>query len=272
MKNTLFFIICFIIGSGLSWAQNPEINNDDDVTELDLIEAEIQQKPTGESSDGSVAKVEKSKTSIFKKDIEVVDDLVTLENWSQLAIIHPRFQPKYRRFQAFLGGGASLNNPWFLEVSAGLRGVYHFSDLWGIELGHFSFSGAHTQMTKELEAQLNVQVTSLIRARSYLGAHFYFAPIYGKMSWFNRRIIPYDVYFTVGLGQTQLEVPASQVASTMHIGAGQIFAITRNLGLRWDITVNFFFAQSPAQVEKTQTQMVLMSLGISYFFPEVRKR
>jgi outer membrane beta-barrel protein len=89
---------------------------------------------------------------------------------------------------------------------------------------------------------------------------------------FNKRIVPYDVYFTLGAGSTALELSLESQASTFHVGAGQIFAFSRNAAFRWDIRANIFSAQAKEGSAKATSQNVIMTLGFSYFLPEVSRR
>lgn len=244
-----------------------------DFSELDQIEAELEknkiqkkvQEAPASSSEGSSLERE-------EKEISTISDLRTLEPFGDMAIIHPRFQPKSKRFQLNVGGAAVLNDPWFNQFGVSFKAAYHFTELFGIELASDVYSGSEANAARDLASNLNVLTSSFVRPKSYSGLHIYLSPIYGKMSLFNKRIVPYDVYFTLGAGQTALERATQDQSPTFHLGAGQIFAFTRNAAFRWDIRVNAFETQSSLQAIKTQTQNVIMTLGFSFFLPEVSRR
>jgi len=245
-----------------------------DFSELDQIEAElernkIQQK---ESTNDVMPFERRDQIDESRGEKKNISDLRTLETFDELAIIHPRFQPKSQRFQVNFGGATVLNDPWFNQFGASLRAAYHFTELLGIEIAADMYSGAQSAAAKDLFSELNVAASSFVRPKSYTGVHLYLSPIYGKMSLFNKRIVPYDVFFTLGAGSTQLEQSRQQQAETFHIGAGQIFAFTRNASFRWDVRANVFSAQSNSSLVKTTTQNIIMNLGFSYFFPEVSRR
>ncbi|MCB0362614.1 MAG: hypothetical protein KDD35_07825, partial [Bdellovibrionales bacterium] len=67
-------------------------------------------------------------------------------------------------------------------------------------------------------------------------------------------------------------------ASTIHLGAGQSFAISKSMALRWDFSWNFY--QPTAEVlvnnelveKKSNHDDLYLSLGMSFFFPEATYR
>jgi outer membrane beta-barrel protein len=242
-----------------------------DFTDLDQIEAELEQDRFKKSQDPGEEDINFSDKP--EKEIKNLSDLRTLEPFGDVAVIHPRFQPKGKRFQFHLSGGAILNDPWFNHYGMSLKSAYHFSELLAAELAFDLFTGSPANATHQLASGLNVLASSFIRPKNYTGLHLYLSPIYGKMSLFNKRIVPYDVYFTLGLGQTGLEGARQNQVMTTHLGAGQIFAFSRNAAFRWDIRMNMFEAQGRASSgPKLSTQNVIMTVGFSYFFPEVSRR
>lgn len=273
LTNLLLPILIASLSSTIGWSQQ----DTPDFTELDLIEAEIEKSKIQKSSDTFSDRDEKESEFDQKKPtvtmpMRNVSDLRQLEPFGDIAVIQPRYQPKSKRFQLNAGGSAILNDPWFNHFGLSMRASYHFTELLGIELASDIFSGSRSNAAKDLADNLAIQTSSLVQAKNYLGVHAYLAPIYGKMSLMNARIVPFDVFFTLGAGQTAIDGAKNQSAMTYHIGAGQIFAFSRNASFRWDIRVNMFEAQSLINSNKTSTQNVLMALGFSYFFPEVNLR
>lgn len=243
------------------------------LSELDQIEAELERSRIQKFEEPP--QVRSSRRGLPGGDsaeLSNISDLRALEPFGDLAVIQPRYQPKSKRFQAHLGGGMVLNDPWFNHLGLSAKGSYHFTEFFGLELAADIHSGSASASAKDLEANLTVKTSSLVQPKSYFGVHAYLVPMYGKMSLFNSRIIPFDLYFTLGAGQTAISGARTASALTYHFGAGQIFAFTRNAGFRWDIHMNMFEAQSELSAKKSSIQNVVMSLGFSYFFPEVGNR
>lgn len=267
------------------WALKPinlSAQENEDFTQLDKIEAEIDRqrvrqqelnqsnnKQSEELPNKSSSEIDQPNTS--ERSFKKRSDLYFLEAFEDMAIIHPRFQPKSKRFQFSIGGNTILNDPWFNQFGLSLRSSFHVNEFFAVEIAANSYSGSATTHAKDLATQLNVQTASLVQPKSYIGAHLMFTPFYGKMSLFNQRIIPFDIFITLGAGTTTLEGARAPDASTYHFGAGQLFAMSRQSAFRWDIAVNMFSAQSRLLSSTTSTQNVAMTFSYSYFLPEVKR-
>jgi len=97
-----------------------------------------------------------------------------------------------------------------------------------------------------------------------------YSPIYGKFSRFNKSIVPFDMYFTLGYGSTSTKEGPS--AGTIHVGTGQIFAINKAWALRWDFSWNFYSVKPPAATTASSFNNLFLTVGASWFFPEAKYR
>jgi outer membrane beta-barrel protein len=128
------------------------------------------------------------------------------------------------------------------------------------------------EVTTDLRNKRSVTTTSLITAKSYFGADFKWTPIYGKMAFANQKIIPFDLYFSGGVGITGTS--DSQSAPTLHLGTGQIFAINKSMAFRWDFSWNTFSASTktgPTTSSSVYNNLYL-TVGMSFFYPEATYR
>ena len=103
---------------------------------------------------------------------------------------------------------------------------------------------------------------------AYMGVDAMWFPMYGKFSWFNKTIIPFDMYFSLGYGTTSTQ--ADEKPGTFHIGTGQIFAISKGTAIRWDFSMNNFSTKSVDGVGNFN--FLFLSVGASFFFPEAKYR
>jgi hypothetical protein len=94
------------------------------------------------------------------------------------------------------------------------------------------------------------------------------------MDFSNRKIVPFDMFFNLGYGRTGLEGAKTKEAGTLHLGVGQMFALTKDFSVRWDLMLNSFEATSLSVNKNQQDRFnnLLLLGGISYFFPGVRYR
>lgn len=195
--------------------------------------------------------------------------LGNLAAFNDVAVINRRFLPKTSRFEFFPNFGIILNDAFFTSVDYGARLAYYFSEKYGLELNAQFMSTQNRLVTDEL-FQRGVTTQSLATAQSFYGLDFKWTPIYGKMGWLNRSIIPFDFYFSIGGGITKTNQGTQP--PTVHLGGGQLFALNKWLAIRWDIS--WYGYQTTSQVDGSSGTFTNLhaTLGASIFFPEAGYR
>ncbi|MBX2996639.1 MAG: outer membrane beta-barrel domain-containing protein [Bdellovibrionaceae bacterium] len=238
--------------------------------DLDQIEAEIEKGAPPEKP----AKPAAAETQATP-DPQTLSDLGRLAPFSEVTVLQRRFQPKTERFQASFGLGGITNDPWFYGVGGSLRFAYHFSEAFALEGVATFLSNSERDSAKDLLANNAVSTSSIVSTKGFYGVDLMWSPIYGKMSLFNKRIIPFDMYFSGGLGQSEVDGATSKNLMTFHVGTGQVFALSKSWGFRWDFSWNTYAAKQVDTAGKestTQFNNLILTLGASYFFPEVKYR
>jgi outer membrane beta-barrel protein len=196
-----------------------------------------------------------------------------LAPFSDIAVISKRYLPKTHRFEFFPNFGLIMNDAFFTDVVLGGRLGFYFNENWGIEASGMSISTSQKGVTNELQANppngYGVVTTSLSTPTSYFGADIKWDPIYGKVAFMNNSIVPFDFYFSLGGGVTGTNQGSS--AGTGHIGTGQIFAITKWMAGRWDISWYGYSGQSSAGGSSFFSN-IHATIGVSFFFPGAEYR
>lgn len=234
--------------------------------DLDTIEAELSKSKITEKPEPTSARE-------TQKAPEKISDLGKLSPFSEISVIQKRFLPKTERFQFNIGLATIANDPWFYGVGLGGRFGYAFRENLAVELNYSFLNNSPKEAVKDLKQQHAVDTDSIVTAKSYLGLDVVWSPIYGKLSLFNKRIVPFDMYFAGGAGQMGVSNARTSSATAFHFGTGQIFAMSKAVGLRWDLSFNFFQAQpTTAGANAGQFNTVLLTVGASFFFPEAKYR
>lgn len=207
----------------------------------------------------------------LQSEIREIKDLNKLSEFKDVAILQRKFLPKTQRFEFYLAPSIVVNDAFFNTYGLNARLSYSFREQYAVELLGMILSSSQRDVTSELRDQRQVNTTTLVSPRSYFGADFKWTPIYGKMSWVNKAITPFDLYFSLGLGQTGTSQGSE---TTLHLGTGQTFAVTKSFAWRWDFSWNFFSAQSNVAVNKDSQvyNNLFLTLGASWFFPEATYR
>jgi len=240
---------------------------------LDQIEAEIK-KNEPKITPAPVVPITKDNSSGEAKEvpppdikIETLSDLSHLQPFSEVSVLQRRYMPKSGRVQFFSGVSDMINDPWNTTTGINLRAAYGLTETWGIEVSDSFLGSSPSQSATSLFSQNNLNAQQFGTATGYLGAYIMWTPIYGKLSFSTKKIVPFDMYFSVGGGSTSLTgpgVPAS--ASGVSMAMGQIFAITRSVGFRWDLTWNTY------SIPTGGMNNILLTLGANWYFPEASYR
>lgn len=255
-KITLVLVLSFIVLGVPALAQESE-NDDLNVIELELENSRPKMKPSKNIETAEPV----SKSAEFS-------ELGNLAPFSEISVVQKRFMPKTSRFQLFGGISLTTNDPFYNTYGGTVKASYFLTEMIGVELQYFSLSSSEAQATKELYSVQNIGTDSLSYTKEYMGANLLWVPIYGKMTWFNKKIVPFDFYFGVGGGQTKTHLKGG--IGTFQLSTGQIFAISKSFALRWDFSWNFFSAK--AINEDGMINNLFFSAGASFFFPEAKYR
>ncbi len=209
----------------------------------------------------------------FEKGQQDLSQLAKLSSFSDVAVIQRRFLPKTGRFEISGHGLAGLNNPYFTTLGLGVTTAYYFQEKYAIELQYLKMTSSAKDVTKDLRDKRSVSTATLVTPKSYVGGAFKWNPIYGKMTFLNQKIVPFDMSFSIGGGVTQTD--QNQSAGTVHLGAAQVFAMSKAWAFRWDVMWNYYQAQV-TQTNGTKSQDnhsdLMLCLGVSFYFPEANYR
>lgn len=257
LKKLLLVPVISVAFAGLANAQ------DDSEDIENLFNKEEQQAPVV---------TEKPATAEKKDDIKEVSDLGRLSTLSDVAVIQRRFLPKTGRFEVYAAPSLVLNDAFFINLGLNGRLGYNFTERYGIEFVGFALTTSQRQVTKDLASKRGVETRSLITPENYYGLDFKYTPIYGKMTTSGASITPFDLYFSVGAGMTTTNQGGTE--PSLHLGTGQIFALSKNMALRWDFSWNMFSAESNVETARGRSvyNTLLISAGVSFFFPEAKYR
>ena len=199
--------------------------------------------------------------------------LAQLAPFSDVAVIQIRYLPKTSRFELFPNLGVLVNNPFFMNFDAGARLAYGISEKFAIEANFMYIMSTKQKVTTDLMAAPHfVQTSAFVTAQTFYGADIRWSPIYGKMGFFNKSIVPFDMYFSGGAGIMNTTQNTSPMA--FHLGTGQIFALSKGTAVRWDVSA-YFYNSAPNTTSSVKTDSntdIYVNLGMSFFFPEATYR
>lgn len=264
----LLFIFLFL--SSPLWAQEESPTEVENLYKTEVGRSAILESGRTESNtaeDGRMSRTERLKS---------ITQLETLAAFDDIAVIQRRYLPKTQRFEFYPNIGLVTNNAFFFNALGSLRLGYYLTERWSIEaIGSFFFD-SQSSVTKDLKEKKSVNTQSLILPEMYYGLDLKWSPIYGKMGMFNDKIVPFDMYFSLGGGITDTNQDTTPF--TIHVGTGQIFAINKWSAFRWDLSAYHYTSRTNVVVNGNNVAKddsftdIELTIGVSFFFPEASYR
>lgn len=220
--------------------------------------------------------------------VNKLENLNQLKTFEDVAVIQKRYLPKTQRFEGNFNAAANINDSFFSAYGLGAGLTYNFNEKFSAEFVFKWFSVSNSKASNQL-LERGIVTNGMVATEMFYGVDLRWTPIYGKFSYFDKKIIPFDHYFSIGLGQTQLEAGSSTSNTnirvealddpiTLRISTGEVFALTKWMAFRWD--VSWHFMQPEVRTTRNATSTVtddlqnnlFLSFGLSFFFPEAKYR
>jgi len=240
-------------------------------------------KPVLKTTEALSQSEQKEQTQI-KKNVEVqnskirnLTDLNKLAPFQDISVIQKKFLPKAERLQIFTAAALMTNSPWFINLGVKINLAYHFTEALGIEVSGMFLTSSESEAAKEIRTNIKLEPNKFIVTKYNTLIDFVWSPIYGKVSNTENEIIPFDMYFSFGGGMSHTNSREGSVP-TIHMGTGQIFALSKSMAFRWDYSWNFYQATPEAEVgataipTKNSFNDLIFTAGVSFFFPEASYR
>lgn len=208
------------------------------------------------------------------RDVKVepgsVSNLANLAPFEDIVVIQRKFLPRSGRFELSPGLGMIINNAFFTNFSLSGKLGYGFTEQYGVEASVIHLGSNEKQVTSDLRTKRDVVTRTLVNPQLFYGLDFKWSPFYGKFSRMNKGIVPFDLFFVAGAGMTQTNQDESPF--TFHFGTGQIFAWTQGMAFRWDLGWYLYNLKGGSGKASGNFTDINLSLGVSFFLPEVSYR
>lgn len=205
-----------------------------------------------------------------------LDELESLELYSDIVVIQKKFFEKTSRWEFSFSGLTSLNNKFFTSVGGKANLGFHISERWALEAQAWYLAQIERDFTSALEDRYQISTSDIVTPQGYLGLNLVWSPIYGKLSLQEKSVNPFELFFTLGAGVILTD--DNQNAPALNLSFGQIHPLTKDMALRWEIGGNIFSAKGKQGLQGDQrgqdviSEVFYVSLGASFFLPEIRMR
>ena len=257
-KQITYACLCCCLTASISFAQSTEeVAEDKDIHTIEnLLEKNIKFTPA--------PTVLKKSTLNTPKKVDYKETQI-IGAYQDFAVVQKKYMPKQERFQLSVGATLLPTDVYFRTYGLNSKLTYHFTESWGAELVGYLMTSTSRGEVDDLAQKQQVIVKNLISVKRLYGANLYYSSIYGKTSIFNSKIIPFEIYQTVGLSKVINQNDEEAVA--VQAGLGELFSISRSSGIRADLSWAFY--QSKTILGDTQnTNSIFVSINYSFFFAE----
>lgn len=213
-----------------------------------------------------------AQTGSDKLDVQALEQKYWAAKDDDFSVVQNRAFQKAKRFFGTLHFGTAINDPYYSGTYMGLSGGYFFNETWGLEGTYQSTNFDKSRSFKDILSLGGGPKANEMKSR--MGLNAIWTPIYAKMSLFDRKIIHFDMGFTVGLTQINYENPysttnfpgfseTSKKASTMgySVGVMQQFYFSEKMAIRVDFNNTYSTQDTVAYTSTSGTKAGTKSIN-----------
>lgn len=206
-----------------------------------------------------------TRKEIKKLNVSDYSKIVSNTAFDDYSVVQRNYMPKSARLQIKTGITTVTNDVFYTNIGLNLSGIYNFTETWGVGISGALLNSSRNSDAQNIRDVQSVNIENLVTLKNAYGASVYFSPIYGKWSLLNRKILPFEIYFTGGLAQITNQ--SNLVSSAMSGGLGQLISLTRSSAL--DVNINWlFYTTKNINNQDQNNNSMLLTIGYSVFWPK----
>ena len=187
-----------------------------------------------------------------------------LSPFSDIVVIQRRYLVKTGRFEIAPSVLLLFSNEFFINAGIGGNLAFYPLEKHGLEVRGFYTTEFRRSVWIDMSEKLGI-VSSVVGDRTiyFIGLVYKWIPIYGKMAWFDNKIIPFEMSFFLGGGVTRVRCRDVDVSSNSPeselVGAGG------NIGECTTVAVEPLRNDNRRRLIRQKTEpTVIFGLGQSY--------
>ena len=233
---------------------------------------------------------EKEERGSDKLDLKKLEDKYWSAKDTDFTVVQNRAYTKANRPFVSLSYGPLVNDAYSYGRMTNIAAGYYFSERWGVEATYESGNIKDNDSTDTFK-NINQFPPNYNRINNYKSVNAIVVPFYAKMSFWDRKVMYFDLQFAAGIGQMSYQIQkvngvptlgTATDASENRMTMGYNFDITQQLffqehfALRFDIKNKWstqsrekYFVSTPGQDRSIGTisqQDTTMLLGLTIFY------
>lgn len=218
-----------------------------------------------------------------KLDLKKLEDKYWSAKDSDFSVVQNRTYTKAGRPFVSYSYGPMVNDAWLYGRLTNLSFGYYFSERWGMELAMERPNSLKENESVQYLAASKGVAGDFNKVKDYTAVNFIMVPFYAKMSFFDRKIMYFDMQFAAGVGKLKYEnvqatgnrsqeVTAFNFDFTQQLFFSEHFAVRLDVKNRWSKQTrraNFVTSSTSCPTgdcPDLNQQDTSYLLGITYFF------
>lgn len=176
-----------------------------------------------------------------KLDLKKLEDKYWSAKDTDFNVVQNRTYTKANKMFVSLSYGPLVNDAYsYGRMTNGSVG-YYFNERFGVEVAHEVGSLKDNDSTVAF-IQDNDFAPNYNQFKNYTSLNFIVVPFYAKMSFFDRKVMYFDMQFAAGIGQMNYRIKKiTGIAPVSDVDASED---RKSTGYNFDITQQFFFHEN----------------------------
>lgn len=225
-----------------------------------------------------------------KLDLKKLEDKYWSAKDSDFSVVQNRTYSKANKMFVSIGYGPLVNDAYSYGRMTNFAAGYYFSERWGLEVAYETGTLKNSDSTDAF-INKNKFAPDFNTFKTYTSLNAIVVPFYAKMSFWDKKIMYFDMQFAFGVGQMQYKImkrdnvvagtsegtDSSEDASTIgyNLDVTQQLFFHENFAVRFDIKNKwttqkkksyFNTGTTSSDLGNTSQQDTSMLLGLTIFF------
>lgn len=269
-KKYLITIILVLgtVSSNAQTATTTETITPSDSTSINEIDSLLNQNQNSDAdADTSEEVINQplTKKQIKKLNVSDYSGIISEAAFNDYSVIQRNYMPKSARIQVKAGLSLVTNDVFYTNFGLNLGATYHFDETWGLGVYGTLLNSSANQDAKNIKDVQLVNIENLVTIKNTYGASLFYTPIYGKWALLNKRVIPFELYFSGGVGQVTNQ--SNQASTALTIGAGQLVSMGRSSALDFNLNWSFYTTKNINNQDQSNNSL-LITASYTLFWPE----
>jgi outer membrane beta-barrel protein len=238
-----------------------------DTQTINEIDALLKQNGGDEQPEASTEIINRPMTRKEIKKLNVSDysKIVSDTAYEDYSVVQRNYMPKSSRLQVKTGITTVTNDVFYTNIGLNLSAIYNFTEAWGVGINAALLNSTRNSDAQNIRDVQSVNIENLVTLKNSYGANVYFSPFYGKWSLLNRKILPFEIYFTGGLAQVSNQDGLQ--SSAVSGGLGQLVSLSRSSA--FDVNIQWlFYSTKNINNQDQNNNSMLLTVGYSVFWPK----